>query len=60
MVMMNIIIIIGFLERPSTAQGGSTGCFTITLNTHTHTHTHTHTDTDTHTHTHTHLSLIHI
>ena len=27
----------GFLERPSTILGGSTGHFTITLTTHTHT-----------------------
>ena len=48
-----IIIIIKTISRgPSTAQGGSTGHFTITLTTHTHTHTHTHTRARTHTHTH--------
>ena len=53
-------------ERPSTAQGWSTGCFTITLTTHTqHTHTlslsfthvhmpHTHIHTHTQPHTQTH------
>ena len=38
-----------FLERPSTARDGITGCFTMTLTKHTHacTHTHTHTHTQT-------------
>ena len=30
------------LKRPSTAQGGSTGRFTVTLKTHTDTHTYIH------------------
>ena len=48
-----------FLERPSTAQDGSTGRFTmITVTTHTHTHTHTRTHACTHTHTHTHTHTL--
>ena len=48
----------GFLQCPSTTQGWSAGCFTITLTTHaimharTQTHTHKHTHTNMHTCTH--------
>ena len=44
---MGGLIIRGFLERPSTTQGGITECFTITLTTHTHNTTqYTHTESD--------------
>ena len=39
-----------FLERPSSAQGGSTWCFTMTLTKQTHTRMHARTHTHTHKH----------